>query len=328
MSDYKTLKKRLDQGDVIIHDGAVGTHLQHLGVPIAMTSWAGAALHTHPDTVLHMHEQYVKAGVDILTTNTYSAARHCFEPMGLGDSTRELNMRAVHLAQTARDKHGKARPIYIGGAVSNYGIVAGSERNERTEGPGRSPRDIWPSYTAEQAQENLHNQARYLAEAGVDFLLAESTGSILNRKWVTEACLATGLPVWVGYKTRLDGKTVKSGYLENANFSKALDEIIPLGGDVINVFHSPVEATTASIPIVKKKWKGAIGVYPDASRHDYVSPREDSSFRNPTSVKQFVKQAQDWVKSGVQIVGTCCGFGPEYIEPLRKALPARIPGRK
>jgi S-methylmethionine-dependent homocysteine/selenocysteine methylase len=327
MSEYKSLQKRLNRGDVIIHDGAVGTHLQHLGVPIAMSSWAGAALHTHSDTVLHMHETYVKAGIDVLTTNTYSAARHCFEPMGLGESTRELNMRAVHLAQTARDKYAKDRTVYIGGAISNYGSVAGTERTKRAMGSGVGTMH-WPDYTAKQIQENLHNQARYLAEAGVDFMIAESTGSILNRKWVTEACIATGLPVWVGYKTRLDGNTVKSGYLENAPFTKALDEIMPLGGDVISVFHSPVEATTASIPIVRKKWKGPIAVYPDASRHDYVSPREDSSFENPTSVKQFIKLSQDWVQAGAQIIGTCCGFGPEYIEPLRKALPAKIPGKR
>jgi methionine synthase I (cobalamin-dependent) len=104
---YKERWERIGQGEVIILDGAVGMQLQGLGAPIGVTAWAGIAQHSHPDTLRFMHETFIEAGVDIITTNTYSSARHCLEPLGLGDLTRELNLRALVLAQEARDRKAK-----------------------------------------------------------------------------------------------------------------------------------------------------------------------------------------------------------------------------
>src|SRR5882724_6992431 len=127
MSDYASLKARLDAGEVVILDGAVGTQLQKMGVPIDSLAWAATALQSHPYTVRHMHESYIRAGVDIITVNSYSAARHNLVPIGLGDLTRELNLRSVVLAREARDRCAKERPVYIAGSVSNYGMRTGSE---------------------------------------------------------------------------------------------------------------------------------------------------------------------------------------------------------
>ena len=87
MSQYGALQARLDRGDVIILDGAVGTQLQEMGLPIYKTAWAATALQTHPATVQVMHETYVKAGADVITTNTYASARHNLEPLGLAATT-------------------------------------------------------------------------------------------------------------------------------------------------------------------------------------------------------------------------------------------------
>ncbi len=80
-----------------------------MGVPLSGLAWA-AALESHPFTVRRMHEQYVAAGVDIITTNTYASARHNLEPLGLGGKVVELNLRAVMLAQDARDRTARERP--------------------------------------------------------------------------------------------------------------------------------------------------------------------------------------------------------------------------
>src|SRR5262245_65454972 len=188
---YHDLQNRLDRGDVIILDGAVGTGLQNMGVPMHGVAWAAAALQTHPYTIRHLHETYIKAGIDVLTTNTYSAARHNLEPLGLGDLVTELNIRAVTLAREARDKTAKDRPIYIGGAISNYGLVTGAEPRRS---PRRGPRRT--ALTPEQTQANLREQAEVLADAGVDFLLAEETGGMGPREWVVQAGLTPGPHTW------------------------------------------------------------------------------------------------------------------------------------
>jgi S-methylmethionine-dependent homocysteine/selenocysteine methylase len=165
-----------------------------MGVPMNSLAWAAIALQTHPATVQLMHELYIKAGVDIITTNTYAAARHNLEPIGLGDLTGELNRRAVMLAREARDKASGGRPVLIAGSISNYGMTTGGEDYLRWRPRTR--------LTEEQLRNNLSEQSELLREAGADFLLAESTGSNTHRKWVSDACKASGMPFWVGFKCR------------------------------------------------------------------------------------------------------------------------------
>ncbi|MGH6630682.1 MAG: homocysteine S-methyltransferase family protein, partial [Burkholderiales bacterium] len=218
------------------------------------------------------------------------------------------------------------RPVYIGGAVSNYGAIPGGDgagRARMARGPRVGYWSEYPEYSEAHVKASMREQAQTLVEAGVDFLIAESTGTLKQREWVSEACAGLGVPFWVGFKSRIDKGVVKSGYVEDINFDSAIDSVLKFGGDVATVFHSSVEATSASIPILRQHWKGPIGVYPDASRSDYLA-RHGSAEDNATSVPRFVELAREWVGQGAQIVGGCCGFGPEYIAPLRAALPARI----
>jgi homocysteine S-methyltransferase len=318
MSAFEKLAKRIGQGEVIILDGAVGTQLQEMGLPIYHTAWAATALQTHPSTVQLMHELYVKAGVDILTTNTYASARHNLEPLGLGDLTGELNRRAVMLARDARDKAARDRPVLIAGSISNFGMTTSGEDMAILRPRSR--------FTEEQLQANLREQAELLLEAGADFLLAESTGSNTHRKWVSDACKATGAPFWVGFKVHREpgDQTVKTGYLSNDRFADVLVDVMSHGGSALNIFHSSVDDTTAAIEIALKQWSGPLGAYPDAERKDYMAAVHDRSVENRIVPAEFARRARQWVESGVQVIGGCCGYGLPYIRGLREALPQRI----
>ena len=323
MSDYATLQQRLANREVILLDGTIGTQLQSMGVPMDNRAWAGVALKDYPFTVRRMHEHYIRAGVDVITANTYPSARHNLEPIGLADMTVELNLRAVMLAEDARDRAAGERPVYIAGAVSNYGLLTGSEPGwqDLAYFQGRS------ELSEHQARANLREQAEILAEAGVDFLLAESTGSNLQRRWVVEACLATGLPVWTGFKVRLDegDATVRIGYRSELTLADGFDEIAGLGGAVVTLFHSSVASTDAALALVKSRWPGPLAIYPEAERSDYVETYRDRAVPTRLTPEQYLHKCQAWVAQGVQIIGGCCGVELEYIRPLREQLPARIP---
>lgn len=323
MSNYETLAKRIEDREIILLDGAIGTQLQSMGVPMNPRAWAGTALEHHPFTVRRMHENYINAGVDVITTNTYPTARHNLEPLGLGDLTMELNLRAVMLAQDARDKAAGDRPVAIAGAVSNYGLMTGAE-------PG------WKDYpyfahraehSEHQAIENLREQAHILAEAGVDLLIAEPTGSSLQRRWVIEACVSTGLPVWMGFKCRVDDEDgqVKVGYRSEEPFTQEFERLSALGGSVVSIFHSSVAATDAALPLARERWSGPIAVYPEADRTDYVAAVRDQTQPTPITIEEFVERTLSWIDEGAQIVGGCCGIEIEYIRALREALPKRLP---
>lgn len=326
MSEYGKLETRLVEREVVILDGAVGTQLQQMGVPMNNRAWAAIALESHPTTVRFMHENYIKAGVDVITVNSYASARHNLEPIGMADLTAELNWRAVMLAQEARDKAAKERPVYIGGSVSNYGLMIGAE-------PGWKDLQYFKgrSETSEaQAKANLREQAELLAEAGVDFLLAEATGGTPQRKWVIEACVATGLPVWMGFKCRQEegDDTVKVGYRADEPLAAAFDEVAALGGALVSLFHSPVAATNAALAIVKQRWPGPIAIYPEAERSDYVAPNRDPNVPTRIGPEEFAQNARAWVEGGVQVVGGCCGIEIDYIRLLRDALPSHLPNAR
>ncbi len=76
---------------------------------------------------------------------------------------------------------------------------------------------------------------------------------------------------------------------------------------------SNVEDTIQAFPLVKSKWPGPLGIYPEAGRRDYLQAFADPNVENPHSTDEYVKIARDWVVNGVQVIGGCCGIGLNYI---------------
>jgi len=160
-------------------------------------------------------------------------------------------------------------------------------------------------------------------------MIAEATGSSQQRRWVIEACVSTGLPVWMGFKCRLEEGSDEPlvGYLTDEPLMEQFADIAALGGSVVSVFHSSVGAINAALPLVQEKWSGPISIYPEAERDDdYITTHRDTNAVAKLSPEDFVAQARHWVDQGVQIVRGCCGVELEYIEPLRDALPTHLLG--
>ncbi|MDX1574658.1 MAG: homocysteine S-methyltransferase family protein [Kiloniellales bacterium] len=324
MGDYRGLAERFANKEVVILDGAVGTQLQAMGVPMNGHAWAAEALVSHPYTVRRMHENYIAAGCDVITVNTYASARHNLEPLGQADLTHELNLRAVMLAEDARDRAAKERPVWIAGSVSNFGLLAANEPYSEEElAKYFGPRSV---LSEAQSRANLAEQAEILAEAGVDLLLAEATGSATQRLWVVEACVATGLPVWAGFRChqRAGDPTVRIGYCSEETLVETAVEVMALGAIGLNIFHTFMTTTEAALPIVRELWDGPLGVYPEAERQDYVDTYRDAAEAQHVSPDDFVAFARRAVAGGVQLVGGCCGIELDHIRPLRDALPSHI----
>ena len=139
--------------------------------------------------------------------------------------------------------------------------------------------------------------------------------------------MATGLPVWMGFRCRRAEGTAEPqvGYLSEEGLSDRFHEVVSLGGSVVSVFHSTIEATDAALPIVREQWRGPIAVYPEADRPDYVQRQKDHAFEPRVTPEEFVEWSLACVDRGVQIVGGCCGIEIEHIRPLREALPTHLP---
>ena len=115
MSNHE-IEQRLANGELLLLDGAVGTELERLGAPMHSGVWCAAAIDTHPELVKKVHEGYLNAGVDIITTNTYASGRQALAKSGLEANFEAWNKRAVALAHEARAETEVDRPVYIAGS--------------------------------------------------------------------------------------------------------------------------------------------------------------------------------------------------------------------
>jgi homocysteine S-methyltransferase len=302
------LDGRLAEGEVIIIDGATGTELEARGVPMNKVAWSGAAIFEHGAVLRQIHEDYIRAGADVIITNTFSTARHLLEPAGYGDKVVEANRRAVEIAKEARDRAAD-RPVAIAGSISHF--VAGD--SERTIDPKwLKPETLEATFT---------EQAEVLAKAGCDLIALEMMMTPERAKPALEAALATGLPVWIGVSCRRrDGSMVTFDY-EEQPLDAVLDSLLPLGGQAVTVMHSLVEDTGPGLEAVKRKgWTGYLGAYPESGYFTMPNWR----FENVIAPADLVTAAKGWIAQGAQIIGGCCGTGVEHIRRLKRELPRSI----
>lgn len=317
---YAQLRARIAEGESLLLDGAIGTQLQRLGAAMDNIAWAATALETHVDLVLKMHARYVQGGADIITTNTFSSARHNLEPIGLGDKTIELNRRAVDLALQARQQFAPDKAIAVAGSLSHFGILVGGE-------PGlalhrHAEPDSQSEFSQAQARRNIREQAECLVEAGVDLLLLESTGNMTQRQWLLQETDHLDVPRWLGYRCRLDDDddTPRVGYGSQTSFAEGLEVLSQHRIDGVAIFHSLVADTSASLPILRQHWDGIIAAYPEAGRSDYTASLRDDSEASNIMPRELPAIFNAWIEAGVQVVGGCCGIDVEYYTDLKSQL--------
>jgi homocysteine S-methyltransferase len=300
------LQQRLDGEEVVILDGATGTELEKRGVPMDEAAWDVAALATHPDTVREVHEDYIKAGADVIITNTFATARHVLEPAGMGERFHELNARAVTLAKEARENAAE-RPVSIAGSISTF-----TARYDYSYEPN-----------AERARANYREQADVLAETGVDVIALEMMRDIEQTTYALEAAVTTGLPVWVGFSCKTTDEGTVVLWDGQHMLADALEQTPLSGISLISIMHTLTEYTPPALQEVTGHWSGPVGAYPHSG--EFVMP--NWQFTNMLTPDEFATQAQGWLEIGVQLIGGCCGIGPEHIRLLRERLPARVPAR-
>ncbi|MEE2777286.1 MAG: homocysteine S-methyltransferase family protein [Acidobacteriota bacterium] len=317
-----TLSSRLASGRTILLDGGVGTEIRRRGATMDSAAWCAVANRTDPDIVRGVHEDYLRAGADILTANTFATARHVLDGAGIGDEAPALTRRAVELAIEARERVASDREIPIAGSMSNtVAWIAGTF--------SRDPR-FFP--TPEQEITNYREVAESLAEAGVDLIVLEMMLDLDRAARAIAAAAETGLPLWIGMSaTLLDDGTVlawdpvheepperiaadavRRAPLAFDDLARSLASAHPVAAGsaaaAAGVMHSTLEATDAALAQLRHHWSGPFLAYPEATSLHPVEPGE------------LAGRCADWVEQGVQIVGGCCGTTPSHVAAIAEAL--------
>ena len=286
----------------IILDGATSTELERKGVPMDTRTWSGLAALSHPDVLRDLHAEYLRAGAEVITANTYAAAPPHLAAAGFGDRAREINVRSVELALEARDE-AAIGPAWVAGSLS---LMAPGFRSANRPAP------------AEHA-EHLRVQAAWLAEAGADLLVVEMLRDVEWSTAAVDAALSAGLPVWAGFSCVVDsdGALVTEGAVAGPMpFEGVLRAVAGRGEALVGIMHSEPGDTGPGLECARRVCEAPLGAWPNCG---YIEPPH-WQFHDVVAPDELAAMAARWVEDGVRVVGGCCGLGPEHIRAVAERL--------
>jgi len=287
----KGILDRLKDG-VLLADGAVGTLLVSRGAP---TEGPRSPLCVSaPDLVREIHDDYVAAGAQILTTNTWDANRAKLTKFDWADSLEKINREGVRLARAAAE----GEYVFVSGQMGPLGQLV------KPYGP----------LTKAQVREIFTEQARILLEENVDLIGLETFSSELEIAEAVRAvrALSADVPILASLTVLADGKT---SFGDEA--LHALHAVAGAGADIvgINCTIGPQEAFDVFVRVV-----GTLGVpvsvMPNAGYPWTVSGRTVY----PATPDYFREISRDFVKTGAAILGGCCGTGPEHVAAMAREV--------
>jgi 5-methyltetrahydrofolate--homocysteine methyltransferase len=317
----EALRELLDQRIAVL-DGAWGTMLQGAGLTAA--DYRGDRLGDHPqdvtgdpdllnltrpDVVLDLHRQYLAAGADIITTNTFTATSVGQADYGLEPLVREMNLRGAQLARQAADEAGGR---FVAGSIGPMNVTL--SLSPRVEDPAYRARSFDQVYAA------YAEQAAALAEGGADLLLIETIFDTLNAKAAIAAAreVAPDLPLWISVTIvdrsgrTLSGQTVEafwrsvehaSPLVVGANCALGAEEMRPYVTELSRLAGTYTAChPNAGLP-------NAFGGY------DQV-PEETARL-----LGEFAEAGM------VNVVGGCCGTSPAHIARLAATVSGLAPRR-
>lgn len=291
----RNFRDLLDSDSVFVFDGAVGTRLYDKGVYINR-SYDELNL-TAPDLVREVHEEYIKAGADIIETNSFGATRHKLKPYGLETKIKEINAAAARIARAAAGDN-----TLVAGAIGPLGI--------RIEPYGPTSFD--------EAKDIYREQVEGLLEGGVDLFILETFSELsVIEQAIRAVCELSDLPIVAQMAIQMDGNTTFGTSPEV--FAKRLDE---LGVDVIglNCGMGPNHVLTA-LEKMRKVTDKPLSAQPNAGLPRDVQGRQ-FYMGSPEYMAEFSRR---FVQTGAKFVGGCCGTTPTHIKLISTAIRADSP---
>jgi S-methylmethionine-dependent homocysteine/selenocysteine methylase len=296
--NYDKIKAKLAAGQTIILDGGTGTDIQRRGGAMTGQTWCADANATHGDIVRAVHDDYVRAGADIIAANTFATSPLTFNAYGRDDELLKLDELAVGFALAA--------------ARGSDVAVAGSISTQRPLIPGTDRTNFEKTWTREEALVLFRRKAQHLKSLGVDLIMMEMMRDTDYALWACEAAMETGLPVWIGISVeKVDGVLCGFGRPDQT-FAEIAKTLTALKPDVVTIMHSSPNDTDEALIELRNYWAGPMGAYPECGF--FKAP--DWQFVDVISPADLVHKSHDWHKLGATIYGGCCGIGPDHIEAL------------
>lgn len=267
-------------------DGALGTQLLKQGATGCLELLNVAS----PDKVEAIHEEYLQAGADIITTNTICADALCLEQYGLQAQSYELARAGAEIARRVADKYSTTEsPRLVAGAV----------------GPTTRNLTLANDTTTETVAKAYADVVRGLIDGGVDIILVESVMDAANAKVAIEECrkIDGQIPIFLSaVLSRIAGRVASGATIQKFLEDMPMDEISAVGFNCTNGV-KPLAEAVKSLSVLCAK---PIVAYPSAGQP-------------VVAANHFAKEMEQMCRAGqLNVIGGCCGTTPEYIRLLAK----------
>ena len=321
------------QERILILDGAMGTKIQSLGLtaesyhqgqfagwPVSLVGNNDVLCLTAPDVIRHIHEQYIEAGADIITTNTFSANRISQKEYGCEEQAREMALAGARIARQTADaitQHPSpnTHKVWVAGSMgpTSKSLTLASDMND----PGSR------SITFDEMAAAYEEQAEALIEGGVDVLLLETCFDALNAKAAIYAIerinerRGSAMPLMVSTTINdrsgrtLTGQTLEAFYISISHYPNLLSFGLNCSFGVTEL-RQFVEQLSGRIPVF-------LSLYPNAGLPNEMGEYDELPAFTASHLRRM---AEDGL---LNIAGGCCGTNEEHIRAISEALQGLTP---
>ena len=282
---------------MLLADGAIGTELMDRGIPRG--TYLDLLNIENPDLVRGVHEDYIRAGAEVIETNTFTANATELAHWAPSGRVREINLRGAKIARDAREIVGQ--PVFVAGSV----------------GPiGRSLQPLG-DVPLSQAKAVFREQIDALLEGGVDLILLETFPSLAEIKEALLAAVeACDLPLVAQMTFTQDGTT-----LSGESPAEVCRQLLDLGADVVGVnCGTGPHAALEFISRMGEPCRGRTSCSPNAGL-----PRlEGHRAVYGASPEYFAEYTPRFIAAGARLIGGCCGTKPAHIVAMRNAVASAV----
>ena len=282
---------------VALFDGGVGTELYHRGIFINRNY---DELNLSADKLVReVHESFVGAGVDAIETNTFGANWYRLESYGLQDKVREINIAGARLARECAGDD-----VYVAGSIGPLG--------KRIE--------PWGPTSIDEARAAFKEQAEALLEGGIDLFCVETFEDLGELQQAIEAVreVAPDKPIIASLAIN-QNLELPFGTLPET-YGPRLEE---WACDIIGINRTGPRAALAAIERVAKVTEKPLSAMPDAGAVQQVDGRN----MYMVTTEYMAEFARRFIAAGCKVIGGDCGVSPDFIQAMRKAMRADVPGQ-
>ncbi len=287
--------ERLNGGEILVADGATGSNLQKMGLKPGKPP--EDLIIDDPDTILKLASSFVEAGSDIILTCTFGGTRMRMKDSKYQDRTPEVNMRAAEIARKAA-------------SLRNGGLVAGSM------GPVGALIEPYGPLKADDVKETFAEQAKALADGGVDFLLIETMFAFEETNAAFEGARSvTDLPIVVSFSYDRGTRTMMG--VKPKDVIKRYSE---MGAVLVG---ANCGTTLENMETIVKEYAETVPNFPLWVKPNAGVPHMDIETEQGVydmTPEDMANYSLKYIELGAKVVGGCCGNTPEHIAAIAKAV--------